>query len=220
MPTTEQTIGAEPSKKPPRRYISRKKAQMRKNIEEDIGEHWETIEEKLTKQLLETAQQRGRLIRSSPQMIAVAEKILGQEPEMEIVRFLRKHDTQRFGDNISDDALLQQVIRFKKDVVLALESEADDDFSTNVIDFYARLSGKHVDCHAMIIKVVLFQESRLCKALIEENALREAWYSRRDDAKAKGQFDKAFKKSTNELERYWKFLMSLANYEVSKKARA
>ena len=184
-----------------------------------MGARWGTIEAKLTRQILKTAQQRGRLIRSSPQMIPVAEMILGQKHEMEIVRFLRKHDPQRFGENINDDALLQQVLRFKKDVVYALESEADDNFSTNVLDFYARLSGKHLDCKAEIVKVVLFQETRLCKALVEENIFREAWYSQRDDTRAKRQFDKAWKKSTKELERYVKFLMSLGSYELAAKCK-
>lgn len=186
---------------------------MRKTIEEEMGEHWKAIEEKLSRRIQEATARRHWLIRSSPQMIAVAEMILGQQPEMEIVRFLRKHDPQTFGENVTDVALLQQVLRFKRDVVSALESETDGDFSTNILDFYARLSGKHVDCHAAIIKIVLFQESRLCKALTEENALREEWCSHRDDMKAKRKLDRAWKKSTKELERYWKFLMSLAHYE-------
>lgn len=219
MDTVQQTIGTETSTKPLRRNRRKKQSLMRRSIEEEMGERWGAIEERLTRQILQTAKERGRLIRSSPLMISVAEMILGHKPEMEIVRFLRKHDTQRFGDNINDDALLQQVLRFKKDVVYALESETDDDFSTSVLDFYARLLGKHVDAHAMISKVVLFQESRLCKALVEENISREAWYSQRDDTRAKRQFDKAWKKSTKELERYMKFLLSLGSYELTAENR-
>lgn len=200
--------------KPRSNTLSKNKSRMRKDIEERIGKRWKEVEDDLNSRIQNMTERRHWLIRSSPQMLAVAEMILAQEKPMKIVRFLRTKDAQRFGDNISDDALLRQVLRFKEEVVSALESEEGSDVSMNKLDFYARLSGKHVDIHAMMTKLVLFQESQLYIVLDEEKERTYAWMKDKSDEKAKRKMDRAWKNAGRELDRYWKFLMSLAMYEL------
>ncbi len=200
--------------KPRSNTLSKNKSRMRKDIEERIGKRWREVEDDLNSRIQNMTERRHWLIRSSPQMLAVAEMILAQEKPMKIVRFLRMKDTQRFGANISDDALLRQVLRFKEEVVSALENEEGDDISMSRLDFYARLSGKHVDIHAMMTKLILFQESRLCMVLEKENECTHAWMRNKVDGKAEKRMQKAWKEGGKELDLYWKLLMSLALYEA------
>lgn len=201
--------------KPHSTSLSKKKWKARKDIEERIGKRWREVEDDLDTRIQNAMERRHWLIRSSPQMLAVAEMILAGEKPMTIVRFLREKDSERFGENISDDALLRQVLRFKEEVLVALEGEEGDDVSTSRLDFYARLPGKeHVDIHAMMVKMVLFQESRLSAAWVRENDCFHAWMRNKGDRREEKKMVKAQKECAKELDQYWKFLMSLATYEI------
>jgi hypothetical protein len=211
----DDITGAEVSKSTSKGYITKRRRILRKGIEEEMGREWNEVEESLEKRLQKVTERRHGLIRSSPQMIAVAEMILSHRKPMEIVKFLRKHDSMRFGEQITDAALLGQVLRFKEEVISALESEDGEDVSTSILDFYARLSGKqHVDIHAMMVKLVLFQETRLCAAYEREQERTHAWMRDKSDKKAERKMYKAWKEGSKELDQYWKFLMSLATYEL------
>lgn len=215
MSSEQKISGKKVSTSHSRGYISKKRHLLRKGIEEEMGQHWNEVEEALSARLQTLAERRHWLIRSSPQMLAVAEMILAQEKSMTIVRFLRTKDPERFADHITDAALLGQVLRFKEEVISTLEAEEGDDVSTNRLDFYARLSGKeHVDVQGMMTKLVLYQESRLCTSLEKQNVCTYDWMRNTKDRKAERQMQKAWKEGSKELDRYWKFLMSLAAYEL------
>lgn len=186
-----------------------------------MGERWSKIEERFTQRIQEAEKRKCLRIRSSPQMIAVAEMILAGEKAMDICRFLRIHDPELFSAKVSDDALLKQVLRFKEFVTEALEEGEEDEFPTSRLDFYARLRGKHLDVKSMLRKLVLYQETRLDLALKEEGQqLRaSAKLSSTSDGKvAEQEMKKIFSTGSEQLGLYWKFLMSYAIYEALERA--
>ncbi|MDD5075348.1 MAG: hypothetical protein PHO54_05805 [Candidatus Peribacteraceae bacterium] len=200
--------------------LSKNRSRMRRDITERMGKRWDKIEEDITQRLQTILEKKHYLIRSSPQVLALTEMILAGEKATDCMRFLRLRDPERFAkERISDAALLKQIQRFKENVVVALESDESGNVSTDRLEMYARVMGRHVDIHKMMEKVILYQEWRLNLLLRDEERICEAAdkAAKSNDANAQRMWRmrlKAMKTVGKELTLYVDFLMSYGVFKV------
>lgn len=179
---------------------------------ECVGEEWNEIESKLSNEIQESMAKRHYRIRSSAQFFAVVEMILAGQTAKTIGSFLRKKDPHLFGSElISNNALLQQIIRFKEEVTARLREESGEFHTT--IDMFTRVSGKHFDPIAMIRKVILIQELRLSDALENEMKMMKA-IQKLPPEKQLAKLSKIYRITGREMERLCRSTMCYLLYDL------
>ncbi len=195
--------------------VSRKRRKLRRDIEETMGEEWEHLESKVRGEIQEQMAKRHLLLRSSPKLIPVVEMILAGETAKNIRSFLRRKDPERFSPAlISDNTLLQQIIRFKDEVMAGMSGE-NEEFSTT-LDLYARFSGKHFDPMVMLKKIILVQEARTSEALEKESLALNALETLPPEKRAR-KFAAISRIASKEIESLQKMIMSYVIYELMNK---
>lgn len=133
------------------------------------------LEKDTAKKIEEVVEERYLLIRQSREFPVVCRLILSGAKAVEIAKYLKEEDTDRFA-NVAERALARQVSRFSNEIMTHFKAQADDGARPSVpitqLDLIAeKFVNRVFDPLTLIERSILAQEVRLDAALENERKL-------------------------------------------------